>query len=126
MKAAQTLDALPGDLLDACFPGRSAGEALRELTRADGPMLQKLIAGALRVAPEHLLRAVSVLTGITPEALTEDAAIGLDGLTEILQAWVEVNYLGDFPKAARKLLASVRAAGGKAAGSPLPNTGSKG
>jgi len=126
LQAVHTLNTLPGDLLEACFPGQSAGEALSRLTRADGAMLHSLIAGVLRAAPDHLLRGISALTGIPIEALLDDPDIGLDGLTDILQAWVEVNNLGDFPKAVRKLLASVRAAGGKGASSLKPNIGSKG
>jgi len=126
LQAMHTLDTLPGDLLEACFPGQSVVEALGQLTRADGPMLRGLFAGVWRAAQKPLVRAVSALTGISYDVLLEDPTISLDGLIEILQAWVEVNNLGDFPKAVRKLWASIRAARGEAASFLTPNMGSKG
>ena len=49
--------------------------------------------------PPELLAA---LTGIPEEQLLNDPGIGLDGLMEILNAWLEVNNIENFISAARE------------------------
>ena len=124
LQAIHTLNTLPGGLLEACFPGKSAGEALSQLMRADGPMFHLLTPGLVQTGFDHLLCAASALTGIPLDDLKEDTTIGLDGIIEILQAWVEINNLEDFTKAVRKLVAGFRAAFGKVTSILPPNFGS--
>jgi len=124
LQAIHTLNTLPSDLLEACFPGKSVGEALSQLMGADGSMFYKLAAGLWQTAPAHLLHAASALTGIPQDILEADITIGLDGIIDILQAWVEINNLQDFTQAVRKLVAGFRAAFGTAISILPPNIGS--
>ena len=96
MQAIEALQDLSGDLLAACFPGQSLGEVLAQLKRVDETMLQSVIGNVLLAAPAHLMRFAAKLTGIDEETLMSDPNIGLDGLMEILNAWAEVNRIGDF------------------------------
>lgn len=123
LSAIQLLQDLPGDLLSACFPGESLGVILERFKKVDEALLQTILGNAMLTAPKHILRVAAELTGIEEEKLLEDPEIGLDGLMEILTAWVEVNRLGDFIPAIRKLVEKVRMATGS---SPLQHTGSKG
>jgi len=110
LEASQALQSLPDDLLKTCFPGQSLSAIWAQLKTMNGGMLQAMIGNALLTAPKHVFAVVSILTGIGEDALREDANIGLDGLLEILAAWVEVNNLGDFPNAVRKLIGKARTA----------------
>lgn len=79
------------------------------------------LGNALLAAPKHIIRVVAELTGTPEEKLLNDESIGLDGLVEIMTAWVEVNRLEDFMPAVRRLVEKVRTALGS---SPQPNIGS--
>lgn|GEM_PF-1233949 len=116
LQAIHTLNTLPGALLGASFPGKTAGEILGVFMGADGPTLRLLIGHLGQDAPDFLFQAVSAITGIPLDTLLEDTDVDLDGIFEILQAWGELNKMADFPKDARKLSAGFRE------GRKLPDT----
>lgn len=49
------------------------------------------------------------LMGLDEHALTDDPNVGLGGLLEMIEAWMEVNNLENFIIAARTLACRVRA-----------------
>ena len=108
LQAAQALETLPDDVLAAAYPGKSAGEALRELTRLTPETALPVLARAIAGAPSALLKAASCLTGIPEDALLTDPALGAEGLLEALTAAWEVNGLANFTRAARSLLARLK------------------
>ena len=121
LQAVELLRGAAGDLLEACFPGRSLDQVLAGFRSVDTATVAAMLGDALAAAPKHVIHVAAELTGIDEQRLLEDPDIGLDGLVEILTAWVEVNRLGDFPVAVRALIAKVRTAPGN---SLPPNTGS--
>lgn len=120
--AVEALQELPGELMSACFPSMDAGQILTAMKDIDAAALSGMVGNAMLAAPKHILRLTAQLTGIDERKLLEDPNIGLDGLVELLAAWVEVNNLGDFLPAVRKLIAKFRTAVG--AGSRQQHTGS--
>jgi len=120
LQAVEALQALPGDLLTVCFPGKDLGGILGELKELDAATLQAMIGNALLAAPTHVVAFIAKLVGIDEQIMLDDPGIGLDGAVEMLNAWVEVNNIEDFIDAARKLFGSIRAAAGS---SQKPNTG---
>lgn len=121
LRAIRALQDFPDDLVAACFPGQDLGGILAQFRELDKDKLLSMIGNALLAAPKHFIHFAAELTGIDEEMLLNDPEIGLDGLLEILVAWAEVNKLGDFLPAVRKLTGKIRMATGS---SRKPNTGS--
>ena len=108
LQAAQTLNSLPGDVLASLFPdGEDAALALRTL---DKNGLLALCARALTVLPGQAVELFAHLSGLDAEKLKSDPAVGLDGLAEMVNAWLEVNNIENFIAAARELAGRARAA----------------
>ena len=63
----------------------------------------QLIAGAAGAGAPYLLELISDFSGIPQDELRDDPAIGLDGLTEIVQAVWEINGLKNVLAAAKAL-----------------------
>lgn len=123
LTAMETLKDLPGELLSICFPGLAPAEVLTQLAQLDATTLQSVVSRVIVSAPQHIIRAVSLMTDIPEERLLEDPKVGLDGLIEIVDAWIEVNGLANFMSAARTVVAKVRVA---IANYSQPLTGSNG
>jgi len=123
LQAIDLIQEFPTQLMNACFPGDDLHAIIEKLKRMDAGLLEAVLGGALLTAPKMVIRLAAGLTGIDEQQLLDDPEIGLDGLVEMLIAWVEVNRLGDFLPAVRKLIAKMRAAVGN---SPQPTTGSNG
>jgi len=110
LQAMERVQEFPARLMDACFPGDDLHAIIDKVKRLDAALLERALSGVLLTAPEMMIRLTAALTGIDERTLKDDLDVGADGLVEILTAWVEVNKLGDFTRAARKLLASLWAA----------------
>lgn len=107
LAAARRLDEVPGQVLRRLFPG--AEDAVRALASLDRAGLIALCVRALTVLPDEAVTVFAELTGLDEKALRDDPNVGLDGLTEMIEAWMEVNNLENFIIAARTLARRVRA-----------------
>ena len=119
LEAMQLLRDIPGDVAEACFPGETLDGVLARLKDIDLDMLKGILGNVMMTIPAHVVRIAAALTQIDEERLLHDESIGLDGLVEILTAWVEVNGLGNFIPAVRSMITKIRTAG-----SPAQNIGS--
>lgn len=107
------LDALreaPAALMRACFPGEDASQVLTRLSHIGPDGLTKLLERAMAVVPGEAVRLLSLLTGVSQEALLRDPDIGLDGLAEMLEAFWRLNGLENFTKAALRAAAALKSA----------------
>ena len=107
LAAARRLDEVPGQVLRRLFPG--AEDAVRALASLDRAGLIALCVRALTVLPDEAVRVFAELAGLDEQALRDDPNVGLDGLLEMIEAWMEVNNLENFIIAARTLARRVRA-----------------
>ena len=82
---------------------------LETLKHISSDTLLALVARALTVVPDRALALVAKLTGIPLNRLNNDANIGLDGLMEIVTAWMELNGIENFMRAARQLMDKAKA-----------------
>lgn len=112
LRAMQALCALPDTLLAALFPDRDASAALQSLRSLTPEAAVPLLTRALAAAPKPLFKALSLLSGVSENALMNDPALGADGLLELLNAVIEVNGLANFIPAARATLARLTTAAG--------------
>jgi len=96
ISALDKIQDLPGDFMDKCFPGMSIDGILSDLSKLDKATVANLVTRAISVVPDYALDVIAELTGIPAETLKNDDKIGLDGLAAILDAWLEVNRLGEF------------------------------
>ena len=99
--------AAPQEVLRRLFPG--AQDAARALASLDREGLIALCARALTVLPDEAVRVFAELAGLDEQALRDDPNVGLDGLMEMIGAWMEVNNLENFMSAARALWQRARA-----------------
>ena len=107
LAAARRLDEVPGQVLRRLFPG--AEDAVRALASLDRAGLIGLCARAVTVLPDEAVRVFAELAGLDEKALRDDPNVGLDGLLEMIGAWMEVNNLENFMSAARALWQRARA-----------------
>ena len=82
---------------------------VRALASLDREGLIALCARALAVLPDEAVRVFAELAGLDEQALRDDPNVGLDGLMEMIGAWMEVNNLENFMSAARALWQRARA-----------------
>lgn len=111
LRALDALKETPRTLLNACFPGEDAAQALAHLSHIDADMLEQLLIRAMTVVPGEAVRLVSALTGVSEEALLTDPEIGLDGAAEMIEAFWRINGLSNFTRAARRAAAAMRKRG---------------
>ena len=115
---------ITADLMDALFPDMDADAIFKYLKTIDTAKIGELFMRAFAAVPKYVALLLSELTGVSEDALLNDPAIGLDGIMEIINAWVEVNNLENFMGAVRGLMAKV---GTQAAQTKKPaNSGSNG
>ena len=98
LEACSLLEELPGTAMRLLFPEKKEGDILAELAGLDKDKLQELFLRALAVLPGEMVRLFARLSGVEEQALLEDARIGLDGLGEMAEAWLEVNGIENFIK----------------------------
>ena len=106
--ALQTLKNWPAETAAKLLPDGDLNGMLERLKHIDRPMLVELLMHAFAVLPEQLLALVAQLTGIPVKKLHTDPAIGLDGLAEIVDAWLEVNGAENFLRAASRAMHTVQ------------------
>lgn len=106
--AMQKLQDFPQQALELLFPGMKLDAVLAKFKTIDTEMLGELAVRAVSVLPKQAAALVSALTEIPEESLLNDPAIGLDGLLEIVTAWIEENNIKNFISAARDLVAKVK------------------
>ena len=82
---------------------------MRALASLDRAGLIGLCARALTVLPDEAVTVFAELAGLDEKALRDDPNVGLDGLLEMIEAWMEVNNLENFIGAARALWRRARA-----------------
>lgn len=94
LQTLEILTTMPADFMATCFPNKEPGEILEQLTTIDKNGLMELITGVCVAAPKYIIEIVAELTSIDKETIINDENIGIDGLLEIIEAFIEVNNLG--------------------------------
>lgn len=92
--AIERLRDLPEDFMDTCFPNKEPSQILELFIKLDKNSLAELLVGVFITAPKYIISLVSDLTGISEDLLLNDSSIGIDGMIEIIDAFIEVNNLG--------------------------------
>ena len=106
--ALEQMQNFPAEAMAAVFPGMNADAILGQLKTIDTAMIGQIAVRAFSALPKHASTLVSALTGIPEDKLLNDPGIGLDGLVEIVDAWLEVNNIENFIGAARSLMAKAK------------------
>lgn len=108
MQALEALRSAPEAIIQACFPGMDAAQILARLKALDKDALIALMMRAMAVVPGEAVKLLSLLTGVPQAALLEDAAIGLDGAAEMLEAFWRLNGIENFTQAAVRMAAQLK------------------
>lgn len=108
LKATQLLQELPQTIMQSLFPNTDAQGVLTQLQSLTKDTLQELFIRAIGAIPEQVIRIFAELSGIPEQKLLDDPNVGLDGLAEMAGAWIEVNGIENFIKAAGALAEKVR------------------
>ena len=111
LRAARRIDGVPQEVLARLFP--DAEDAVRALASLDRAGLIGLCARALTVLPDEAVTVFAELAGLDEQALRDDPNVGLDGLMEMIGAWMEVNNL-EILSGPRGRCGGGRARGGRA------------
>lgn len=108
LAALQTLRDLPEEMLDTLLPGLTPKTLLSRLRTVTAQEWKGMLIRLVTVLPGYGISLLARLVGVEESALLQDEAIGLDGLGEMLEAWVDVNGIENFIKAAGALQGKVR------------------
>ncbi len=109
LQATEALQDLPLRLMAAAFPGEDLGGVLGHLKTLDKDGLVQLLLRGVAAVPAQVIPLFAQLSGIPQESLLQDEAVGLDGLMEMILAWIEVNGLENFMGSVRTLTGKLRA-----------------
>ena len=107
LEAMEEISEFPSGLIDECFPGMELHEIIEKLAAFDEKMLKAVVTNALTKAPRYFVGFTARLIGVREEDLLNDENVGLDGLAEIIEAFIEVNRLGKFAASAVRLKAEL-------------------
>lgn len=112
----------PLQILQAVFPNFGTAEILAELQDFNGDKLLELMGRAFMTIPEVALGLFCEMAELDKDKIWNDTELGLDGLLELFEAWVEVNGIINFMKGAQAVAIKLQAA----RRSLTQNTGYKG
>ena len=108
LQASKTLQTLPEELMQAIYPGMGVEEIFKELGSLTKDTLITLIARAVVTLPEKVIHLFAELSRMDEDELVNDPNVGLDGLVELIDAWIEVNGIGNFTSALKLLVAKLQ------------------
>ena len=108
LAAMRHVEDTPKELLAAMWPDKSAAQLLAEIKTISPEGVLDIALRALSVAPALVTGLLSELLGVPEEKLLNDEQIGLNGIRKMLEAWLEVNEIEDFTRAARPLAARLK------------------
>ena len=108
LTALQTLRELPGEMLDLLLPGLTPQTMLSRFKALTAQEIKEMAVRLLTVLPGYGTRLLACLMGIEEGDLLNDELIGLDGLMEMLEGWMELNGIENFIQAAGALQEKVR------------------
>ena len=103
LQAIRLLERFPRETAAKLVPDGDVSAVLSALKTLDRQALIDLGLKAMTIVPQQAVQLVSVLTEISEDTLLNDPQIGADGLIEILEAWLEVNAVENFTKAANRV-----------------------
>ena len=109
LQAMAKLQELPGKLMEAVFPGEDLTRILARLTSLDKDGLTQLLIRTVMSLPVEIIALFAELSGIPEDALVSDENIGLNGLMDMMLAWIEVNEIENFTVSARAIAGKARA-----------------
>lgn len=108
LMALQTLQQLPGETLELLLPGLTPGSLLSRFKMLTAQELKEMAVRLLTVLPGYGISLLARLMGVEESRLLQDEAVGLDGLMEMLECWMELNGIENFIRAAGALQVKVR------------------
>jgi hypothetical protein len=103
LQAIRLLETFPRETAEKLVPGGDIAGMLDALRTLDRGKLIDLALKALAVVPAQMVALIAALTDIPQEKLLGDEQIGPDGLCEIVEAWLEVNDIENFIRAAGRV-----------------------
>ena len=106
--ALQKLQDLPQNAMTLMFPGLGLDAVIEQLKSVTTESIVEITVRMVSVLPKQAASLLAALTDIPEDALLNDPAVGLDGLAEIAEAWLDINNIGNFITAARGIREKLR------------------
>lgn len=106
--ALERLREMPGEALDILLPGLNPQTLVSRFKTLTAEELKAAAVRLMTLLPAYGVGLLAGLTGISERDLLQDELLGLDGLMELLDGWMELNGIGNFIRAAGALRDKVR------------------
>jgi hypothetical protein len=106
--ALETLREMPGEALDILLPGLTPQTLVSRFKTLTAEELKVAAVRLITLLPGYAVSLLARLTGISESDLLQDELLGLDGLVELLDGWMELNGIENFIRAAGALRDKVR------------------
>lgn len=119
LEATRLLQTAPLEMLQSLFATTDLQAVLGKLSGIGQEELTALLVKAVAVVPQLVIELFCEIAELDKEALLNDTALGLDGIVELMNKWVEINGLVNFTRGLGRLIDSAKAA----VPSPKRNTG---
>ena len=103
LRALSKISGAKEEIAEKAFNGLTLTEALSRINTMKGKELADFLAYFVENAPRAVLAFVCELTGIDAEKIVSDEKVGLLGMLEIIDAFVEVNGLKKCYRLCRKI-----------------------
>ena len=108
LRAMERMQEASEELPRQLLPGRGEVPFFAALKMLDAEAVKKLVLKAAGIVPEFAVRLFAEVSGIDEERLLNDPNIGPEGFAEMLEAFWEVNGLGNFTKGAARMAQGIR------------------
>lgn len=108
LRAMERLQEAPGELMEQLLPGKGDMPFFSALKTLDAEAVKRLVMKAAGILPEYAVRLFAEVSGIEEEKLLCDPAVGPEGFMEMLEAFWEVNGLGNFISGAARMAQGIR------------------
>jgi len=103
LRALGKISGAKEELAERIFDGLTLTEAIGKLNTMKGSELADFLVYFVETAPKAALEFVCELLGIDAEKIKEDEKVGLTGIFEIVDAFIEVNGLKKFYRLCKKM-----------------------
>lgn len=110
LEATRLLQTAPLEVLQSLFATTDLQSVLGKLSAIGQEELMALLVKAVAVVPELVIELFCEVAELDKETLLNDTVLGLDGIVELMNKWVEINGLVNFTKGLGQLIDSAKAA----------------
>lgn len=120
LKAMQKLENIPTELVAEIFNTSNLQSIIKGMSEITSDGIASLAMKAFGVIPEKMIDVFAELAELDKEKILNDRSLGIEGMLELIKAWIDINGVVNFTRGVADLIKKV-----KVESSQRQNTGYK-